>query len=173
MALTKDQKSAVVAEVSELLTGSKMTVVANYKGVTVKSIQALRKQAKDSGTVVKVVKNRLVKQALSQVDSLKKVETKELKEQLLYAFSSEDEVSPAKALSDFAKTEPALQFVGAITAEGKFISAEEVKALANLRSKNQLIAGIVNTLSSPLNSAMSALSGNLHGYLRAIESSKS
>ncbi len=173
MALTKDQKSAVVAEVSELLTGSKMTVVANYKGVTVKSIQALRKQAKDSGTVVKVVKNRLVKQAIGQVDSLKNVETNELKEQLLYAFNSEDEVSPAKALSDFAKTEPALQFVGAITAEGKFISAEEVKALANLPSKNQLIAGIVNTLSSPLNGAMSALSGNLHGYLKAIEASKS
>ncbi|MBP9813054.1 50S ribosomal protein L10 [Candidatus Nomurabacteria bacterium] len=173
MALTKDQKSAVVAEVSELLTGSKMTVVANYKGVTVKSIQALRKQAKDSGTVVKVVKNRLVKQAIGKVDSLKNVETNELKEQLLYAFNSEDEVSPAKALSDFAKTEPALQFVGAITAEGKFISAEEVKALANLPSKNQLIAGIVNTLSSPLNGAMSALSGNLHGYLKAIEASKS
>ena len=173
MALTKDQKSAVVAEVSELLTGSKMTVVANYKGVTVKSIQALRKQANDSGTVVKVVKNRLVKQAIGKVDSLKNVETNELKEQLLYAFNSEDEVSPAKALSDFAKTEPALQFVGAITAEGKFISAEEVKALANLPSKNQLIAGIVNTLSSPLNGAMSALSGNLHGYLKAIEASKS
>lgn len=173
MALTKDQKSAVVAEVSELLTDSKMTVVANYKGVTVKSIQALRKQAKDSGTVVKVVKNRLVKQAIGKVDSLKNVETNELKEQLLYAFNSEDEVSPAKALSDFAKTEPALQFVGAITAEGKFISAEEVKALANLPSKNQLIAGIVNTLSSPLNGAMSALSGNLHGYLKAIEASKS
>jgi large subunit ribosomal protein L10 len=173
VALTKDQKSAVVAEVSELLTGSKMTVVANYKGVTVKSIQALRKQAKDSGTVVKVVKNRLVKQAIGKVDSLKNVETNELKEQLLYAFNSEDEVSPAKALSDFAKTEPALQFVGAITAEGKFISAEEVKALANLPSKNQLIAGIVNTLSSPLNGAMSALSGNLHGYLKAIEASKS
>ena len=173
MALTKDQKSAVVAEVSELLTGSKMTVVANYKGVTVKSIQALRKKAKDSGTVVKVVKNRLVKQAIGKVDSLKNVETNELKEQLLYAFNSEDEVSPAKALSDFAKTEPALQFVGAITAEGKFISAEEVKALANLPSKNQLIAGIVNTLSSPLNGAMSALSGNLHGYLKAIEASKS
>lgn len=172
MALTKDQKNAVIAEVSELLSSSKMTVVANYKGVTVKSIQALRKQAKDSGTVVKVVKNRLVKQALSQVDALKNVETDELKEQLLYAFNAQDEVSPAKALSDYSKNEPALEFVGAITAEGEFISAQDVKALANLPSKNQLIAGIVNTLSSPLNNAMSALGGNLHGYLKAIEASK-
>jgi large subunit ribosomal protein L10 len=172
MALTKQEKSEVVAEITKLLSESKMTVVANYKGVTVKSIQALRKQAKDNGTTVKVVKNRLVKQALSNVDVLKEVETNELKEQLLYAFNSEDEVSPAKALSDYAKTEPALQFVGAITAEGKFLSADEVKALANLPSKNQLIAGIVNTLQSPLNNAVSALGGNLHGYLKAIEASK-
>ncbi|MBP7820559.1 50S ribosomal protein L10 [Candidatus Saccharibacteria bacterium] len=172
MALTKQEKSEVVAEITKLLSESKMTVVANYKGVTVKSIQSLRKQAKDNGTTVKVVKNRLVKQALSNVDVLKEVETNELKEQLLYAFNSEDEVSPAKALSDYAKTEPALQFVGAITAEGKFLSADEVKALANLPSKNQLIAGIVNTLQSPLNNAVSALGGNLHGYLKAIEASK-
>ena len=172
MALTKQEKSEVVAEITKLLSESKMTVVANYKGVTVKSIQSLRKQAKDNGTTVKVVKNRLVKQALSNVDVLKEVETNELKEQLLYAFNSEDEVSPAKALSDYAKTEPALQFVGAITAEGKFLSADEVKALASLPSKNQLIAGIVNTLQSPLNNAVSALSGNLHGYLKAIEASK-
>ena len=172
MALTKQEKSEVVAEITKLLSESKMTIVANYKGVTVKSIQSLRKQAKDNGTTVKVVKNRLVKQALSNVDVLKEVETNELKEQLLYAFNSEDEVSPAKALSDYAKTEPALQFVGAITAEGKFLSADEVKALASLPSKNQLIAGIVNTLQSPLNNAVSALGGNLHGYLKAIEASK-
>lgn len=173
MALTKDEKSAVVNEVSSLLTESKMTVVANYKGITVKSIQALRKSAKENGTTVKVVKNRLVKQALKNVDTLKDVEVSELKEQLLYAFNSTDEVAPAKALNDFAKNEPALEFIGAITAEGKFISKEEVKALASLPSKTQLIAGVINTLQSPLRGTISALSGNLHGYLQAIEASKS
>ncbi len=173
MALTKDEKSAVVNEVSSLLTESKMTVVANYKGITVKSIQALRKSAKENGTTVKVVKNRLVKQALKNVDTLKDVEISELKEQLLYAFNSTDEVAPAKALNDFAKNEPALEFVGAITAEGKFISKEEVKALASLPSKTQLIAGVISTLQSPLRGTISALSGNLHGYLQAIEASKS
>ena len=173
MALTKDEKSAVVNEVSSLLTESKMTVVANYKGITVKSIQALRKSAKENGTTVKVVKNRLVKQALKNVDTLKDVEISELKEQLLYAFNSTDEVAPAKALNDFAKNEPALEFVGAITAEGRFISKEEVKALASLPSKTQLIAGVISTLQSPLRGTISALSGNLHGYLQAIEASKS
>lgn len=172
MALTKEQKNEVVSEITDLLSSSKMTVVAEYRGMTVKSMQALRKEAKENGTSVKVAKNRLVKQALIGVDALKSVETTALTNQLLYAFNSDDEVAPAKALSDFAKKEPALQFVGAITAEGLFISADEVKALANLPSKQQLVAGIINTLQSPLRGSLSALSGNLHGYLKAIEASK-
>lgn len=172
MALTKDEKSDVIKEVSELLRNSKMTVVANYKGVTVKSIQALRKLAKENGTNIKVIKNRLVIQALTNVEIMKEVDTTSLKEQLLYAFNAEDEVSPAKALSDYAKKDPALEFVGAITAEGKFISAEEVKALASLPGKNQIIAGIINTLQSPVRNTMNALGDNIHSYLQAIEASK-
>lgn len=169
MALSKEQKNAVVAELTNLLSGSKMTVVAQYKGMTVKSMQSLRKEAKDSGTAIKVFKNRLVKKAISDVEAIKDVDTGELKSQLLYAFNSNDEVAPAKAISDFAKKEPSLQFVGAITAEGLFISADEVKALASLPSKNQLIAGIINTLNSPLRGVVSSLSGNLPALLQGIE----
>ena len=172
MALSKEQKATVVADLTELLAGSKMTVVAQYKGMTVKSMQSLRKEAKGNGTAIKVVKNRLVKQAIGGVSTLKDVDVTALQGQLMYAFNTADEVAPAKALSDFAKKEPALQFVGAITAEGVFISADEVKALASLPSKNQLVAGIINTLQSPVRNTMSALNGNLHGYLQAIEASK-
>ncbi len=173
MALSKEEKTAVIADLTELLSGSKMTVVAEYKGMTVKSMQKLRKDAKSNGTAVKVVKNRLVKQAISGVDTLKGVDASTLTGQLLYAFNDADEVAPAKALSDFAKTEPALQFVGAITAEGAFISADEVKALASLPSKNQLIAGVINTLNSPLRGVMSGLTGNLHGLLQGLEAKAS
>ena len=150
MALTKEKKNAVVSDVTDLLTSAKMTVVAQYKGMTVKSIQSLRKEAKQNGTTVKVVKNRLVKQALSNVETLKGVETAALTNQLLYAFNSEDEVAPAKILHDFSKKDASLQFVGAITAEGSFIGADDVKALASLPSKQQLVAGIINTLQSPV-----------------------
>jgi large subunit ribosomal protein L10 len=173
MALSKEQKSTVVTNLTELLSSSKMTVVAEYKGMTVKSMQKLRKDANGNGTSVKVVKNRLVKQALSGVDALKGVDVSTLTGQLLYAFNDADEVAPAKALNDFAKTEPALQFVGAFTAEGAFISAEEVKALASLPSKNQLIAGVINTLNSPVRGVMSSLSGNLHGLLQGLEAKAS
>jgi large subunit ribosomal protein L10 len=169
MALTKDKKQNVVDEVTSLLGTSKMTVVAAYQGTTVKALQQLRRDAKADGTVVKVAKNRLVIKAVESNETLKSADTSALKGQLIYAFNDSDEVAPAKALATFAKTNPTIQFVGAISAEGNFISAEEVTALSALPSKHQLIAGIINTLNSPVNGIMSGLSGNLHGYLQSLE----
>jgi large subunit ribosomal protein L10 len=173
MALTKDKKNEVVKEVSELLANSKMTVVTAYQGTPVKALQQLRKNAKENGTSMQVVKNRLVIKALQANDALKGVDTSALSGMLLYAFNSEDEVAPAQVIANFAKTQPTLQFVGAITAEGTFIGADDVKALAALPSKPQLIAGILNTLNSPVRGVMSSLNGNLHGILGALEAKAS
>jgi len=169
MALSKQQKQEVVAEVSELLSASKMTVVAKYQGTTVKALQGLRRDARDNGTKVKVVKNRLVIQALKATDALKDVEVGALEGMLLYAFNAEDEVAPAQILANFAKANPTIEFVGAISAEGKFLNPDEVKALATLPSKENLIAQVVATLLSPVNDVTNALSGNLHALLDGVE----
>lgn len=169
MALSKDKKNEIVAEVNELLSSSKLTVVAQYQGTTVKALQNLRKEAKAGGTKVSVIKNRLLIKALESNKTLKDVDTSAITGQLLYAFNSEDEVSPAQVLNTFAKTNPSLQFVGAITADGQFMSADDVKVLAVLPSKTELIAQVVATLQSPLNDAVSALSGNLHALLDGVE----
>jgi large subunit ribosomal protein L10 len=168
MALSKQAKNEVVTEVAELLKSSKLTVVAKYEGTTVKAIQALRKAAKDNGTSVKVVKNRLAIKAIEQTDAVKGTDVSALKGMLLYAFNSEDEVAPAQALHTFAKTEPTIEFVGAITATGEFMAPDQVKALATLPSKNQLIAGVINTLQSPVRNVMGGLKGNLLGLLDAV-----
>lgn len=168
MALTKDKKNEVIAEVVGLLTTSKMTVVTKYQGTTVKAMQSLRRQARGNGTVVKVVKNRLVIKAIQQAGSFKGVETGALEGMLLYAFNSEDEVAPAQVIANFAKTNPTLEFVGAISAEGRFLAADEVKSLATLPSKNELIGQVVVMLLSPLNDITNALSGNLHALLDGI-----
>lgn len=168
MALTKDEKQAVINEVSELLGTSKMTVVAQYQGTTVKAMQSLRRQARDNGTKVKVVKNRLVRQALQQHDALKGIDTGALEGMLVYAFNSGDEVAPAQVLDAFAKTNPTIKFVGAISAEGKFLSADDVKALAGLPSKGDLIAQVIATLLSPMNDITNGLSGNLHALLDGV-----
>lgn len=168
MALTKDKKNEVVAEVSQLLTDSKMTVIAAYQGTPVKAMQALRRQGRDNGTTLKVVKNRLVIKAIQGTDKIKDADTSTLNGMLLYAFNSNDEVAPAQVLANFAKTQPTIQFVGAISAEGKFLSADEVKGLATLPSKNELIAQVLATLGSPLNDVLGGLSGNIHGILDAV-----
>jgi large subunit ribosomal protein L10 len=168
MALTKNKKNEVVAEVAELLKTSKMTVVTRYQGTTVKAMQQLRRDARGNGTVAKVVKNRLVVKALQQTDDLKKVDTGALEGMLLYAFNSEDEVAPAQVIANFAKTNPSLEFVGAISADGTFLSADEVKALATLPGKEQLIGEVVAMLLSPVNDVTNALSGNLHALLDGI-----
>jgi large subunit ribosomal protein L10 len=169
MALTKQKKQVVIDEVSQLLADSKLTVVAKYQGTTVKQLQTLRKDAKGEGTQVKVIKNRLVVQAVKNSDLYKDADTSALTEQLLYAFNDADEVAPAKALADFAKKNPTIEFVGAFTNDGVFIDAANVKALAALPSKNQLIAGVINTLQSPVRDVMSGLGGNLHGLLQGLE----
>jgi len=169
MALSKQQKDDVIKEVSELLASSKLTVVAKYQGTTVKALQGLRRQARDNGTKVKVIKNRLVIKAIQANDSLKGIDTSVLEGMLLYAFNGDDEVAPAQSLNNFAKANPTLEFVGAITAEGQFIGADNVKALANLPSKPQLLAGIVNTLQSPLRGISSGLTGNLSALLKGLE----
>lgn len=172
MALTKSEKDDVVAEVAQLLSDSKMTVVAKFQGTTVKALQSLRKDAKENGTKVKVVKNRLIIKALQQNDALKGVDVGELQGMLLYAFNSQDEVAPAQSLNTFAKANPTLQFVGAITAEGSFIGAEDVKALAGLPGKDQLIAQVVANLLSPVHDVTNALSGNLHALLDGVADAK-
>lgn len=169
MALSKSKKNEVVSEVAELLKASKLTVVAQYQGTTVKAIQNLRKEAKANGTKVSVIKNRLVIKAVEANETLKGVDTGALKGQLLYAFNDSDEVAPAQVLNTFAKTNPSIQFVGAITADGNFMSADDVKALAVLPSKNELVAQVVATLLSPVHDVTNALSGNLHALLDGVE----
>ena len=169
MALTKNKKNEVVAEITELFSTSKMTVVTKYEGTTVKALQQLRRQACENGTQVKVVKNRLVIKAAQATDALKDVDTSALQGMLLYAFNAEDEVAPAQALANFAKKNPTLEFVGAISAEGKFLSADEVKTLADLPSKEVLIGSVIATLLAPVNDTVNALSGNLHALLDGVE----
>ena len=169
MAITRDKKNALVTEISDLLQDAKMTVFAQYQGLSVADIQQLRAKAREAGVTIKVVKNRLVRVALKSIDTYKDADTSALTGQLLYAVSADDEVAPAQILNDFAKTHPALAFAGAFSGEGATLSADEVKALAGLPSKNQLIGEVIAQLLSPVHDITNALSGNLHALLDGVE----
>ncbi len=168
MALSKDKKNDVVAEVADLLAASKMTVITKYEGTTVKAMQTLRHEARQNGTKVKVIKNRLVIKALQQSDAFKDIDASVLQGMLLYTFNSEDEVAPAQSIAQFARANPTLQFVGAITSDGSLISADDVKALAALPSKDQLRAMLVGTLAAPLSGFVNVMAGNVRGVLNVL-----
>ena len=168
MAISRDKKQSLVSELAELLSSAKMTVFAKYEGLTVADLQELRRAAREQGVTIKVVKNRLVRVAMQQSDVLKNTETGAMTGQLLYAISSEDEVAPAQVLATFAKTHDALKLTGAFSAEGKALDTAEVQALATLPSKNELIAQVLATLSSPVDGVLSGLSGNLHALLDGV-----
>ncbi len=172
MALTKVKKDEIVKELTNLLGSSKMTVVVKYEGTTVKALQELRSKAEENGTSIKVVKNRLVQKAFERTDSHKATDTSAMQGMLMYAFNATDEVAPAQVIHEMAKTEKQLEFICAFDSTGKLLSSEEVKALAQLPSRDVMIAMLINTLKSPVNNVMSGLKGNLHGLLDAVASSK-
>jgi large subunit ribosomal protein L10 len=168
MAISRDKKQTLVAELNEILADAKMAVFAQYSGISVKDLQVLRRAAREAGVKIKVVKNRLVRVAMSQIPALAKTDASVLKGQILYAFSADDEVVPAKVLADFAKTHPELQLVGAFSGVGANLSTAETVDLAKLPSKNELIAQVVATLQSPVNDVVSGLNP-MGGILNALE----
>ncbi len=170
MALSKDKKNQVVSETSQLLNGSKLTVLARYSGTTVSDLQSLRKQSKDSGTTVRVIKNRLFKRAMSDAGSSFKIDDQTLSGQILYLFNESDEVAPAQEVARFAKNQPQVEFVAGITADGSLLSADDLKMLASLPSKEQLRGQLVGLINSPLQNTASVISANIKGVLNVLSS---
>ena len=169
MAISRDKKQALVKDFGEILSSSKMTVAAKYAGTTVADMQKLRRAARDAGVGVKVIKNRLVQASMKQTKGFEKADTSALSGQLLYAYSSEDEVAPAQVIDKLAKDIPSLELVAAMDNTGSVLDTASVKALAGLPSKQQLIAEVVAQLLSPVHDTTNALSGNLHALLDGVE----
>jgi len=168
MAISRQKKETHVEELVQLLDEAKLTALALYRGLTVKELQRLRRAATEAGVTIKVVKNRLVRVAMSHVDHLKGTDVGPLKDQLLYAMSSNDEVAPAQVLARFAKEHEALQLVGAYDATGALLQADDVKALASLPTKDQLRGMLVGTLAAPLSGFVNVLAGNVRGVMNVL-----
>ena len=103
MAISKDKKQQLVADLNELLSDAKMTVFAKYQGISVAELQELRQMARENNVQIKIVKNRLVRVAMNEIAVYKDTDTSALEGQLLYAVSNDDEVAPAQVLAKFAK----------------------------------------------------------------------
>ena len=169
MAISKDKKQVLVADLKDLLSSAKLTVFAGYQGLTVAELQELRKAAREQGVKIKVVKNRLVRVAMGEITVYKDTDTTGLTGQLLYAISDSDEVAPAKILANFAKTHPSLQLVGGFTEAGQSLDSAAVNTLAAMPSRDELIAQVVAQLLSPVTESISGLAGGVSAIISGLE----
>ncbi len=168
MAITKAKKDHIVSEINELLKTSKLTVMANYSGSSVKALQELRSKAKQDGTTIKVIKNRLFRNVLAQDPRFKDQDLSFLNSMLIYAFNDQDELASAQSLKEFTKVNPNVSFVAGISSKGEIFSASDVEALASLPSKEQLRAQLAGTIKAPISSFVSVLNANLSGVINVL-----
>ena len=149
-ATVRPDKAATVAELAEAFRASSAAVLTEYRGLTVKQISALR-VALGADTSYAVVKNTLTKIAASDV-GLEGVDAL-LSGPTAVAFINGEPVEAAKALRDFARTNPALVVKGGVM-DGKALTAEEVRKLADLESREVLLAKMAGALLASLSGAV-------------------
>jgi large subunit ribosomal protein L10 len=168
MAITRNKKNTLVAELAELFAGAKGSVGAAYTGLSVADMQQLRAAARTEDVTIKVAKNRLVRVAFASDSKLKNADTSLLTGQLVYAFSSTDEVAPAQVLAKFAKSHPALKLIVGFDNTGSVLDTATVTALAALPTKNQLQGQLVSVLAAPLSGFLSVANGTQRGFAQVL-----
>jgi large subunit ribosomal protein L10 len=142
-----EQKKQIVEEITEKLKSSVSTVIVDYRGLNVAELTELRKRLREAGVEYKVYKNTMTRRAADAAG------LSELNDTLVgpnaIAFSTEDVVAPAKILNDFAKDHDALEIKAGVI-EGNIATVEEIKALANLPSREGLLSMLLSVLQAPI-----------------------
>lgn len=146
MGLNLEEKKAAVADISARIAQAQSVVVAEYRGLEVEGMTELRRKARASGVYLRVLKNTLARRAVKDTPFEKLAD--QMVGPLIYGISS-DPVAPAKLLNDFAKTsEKIVLKAGAMP--GSLLSAAEVKSLASLPGREDLIAQLLGTMQAPI-----------------------
>jgi large subunit ribosomal protein L10 len=167
-----EEKQAIVSEVKERLQNYVCSIVADYRGLNVAEVTRLRRQLSEAGVEFKVLKNRLVKRATAEIDMTG------LDEYLVgptaFAFSKDDPVAPAKILLKFAKENENLKLKAGVV-EGKVVTVDQLKELADLPSREGLLSMLLSVLQSPMQKLTNLQSPirNLAYALKAVADQKS
>ena len=164
MGLSLEQKQAMVSEVATKLQGAQSLIVAEYRGLNVERITQLRSKARKSGVWLRVLKNTLARRAVKGTPFEKLSE--KMIGPLMYGIS-QDPVAGAKVLSEFAKENE--QFVikaGAMP--NAVMSAQDVKALAQLPSREELLAKLLGTMQAPVTKLVRTLNEVPSKFVRTL-----
>ena len=146
MSLNRNEKQTVVTDVAAQAARSQTLALAEYRGLTVAHLDALRKQARDKGVYLHVLKNTLARRAVQGTPF--EVASESMVGPLIYGFS-EDAVAAAKVIADFAKGNDKLVIKAGAYA-GKALDADGVKALASIPTKEVLLSQLLGLMQSPV-----------------------
>lgn len=166
---TLAQKKAVVEEIQESLENSSAVYITNYSGMSVPLLNDLRSEFNSADVHYKIFKNTLFKRAMDQVEGYEELE-QHLHEQNAFAFVEEELAIPAKILEKFIKENDKPVFKAAII-DGDYYSGDELKTLAAMKSKSEIIGDIVGLLMAPLSNVVGALESqgsNIAGAINTI-----
>ncbi len=169
MAKTKQQKEELLQNLDDKISRIKSAVLIKYQGLKVKDSELLRKTLREANIDMIVTKNSVAKIALKKHGI--EVTGDAFDQPMAMVFAYEDEVRPAKEIVLFAKTNEAVEILGGIL-EKKMIDAGAVKALAALPPREQLLANMVGSLSSPIRGFVTVLSGVPRGLVTALNQIK-
>jgi large subunit ribosomal protein L10 len=164
--LTRKNKEQIVKDLTEQIKSAKSVVFADFKGVKVNESSKLKKELKKEGSNLSVYKKNLIDIALKNVGV--DLKTKGMEGQIAVSISSQDEVSAAKIIDKFSKTNENLKMLGGLLGI-KVMNAEEVSALAKLPSKDELLAKLVGSLSSPIRGLMNVFQGNQRSLVQVLK----
>ncbi len=147
MALSLEEKKAIVADVAEVAASAHSAVTAEYNGLTSEDMTELRAKARSGGVYLRVIKNTLARRAIEGTDFDCMKDT--LVGPLVMAFSQEDPGSAARVLKDFSKENDKL-VIKALSVGGQLLAANEIDRLASLPTKDQAISMLMSVMQAPI-----------------------
>jgi len=168
MAITREAKETAVAELKQDFSTFKLAVLTDYRGLTVAELKELRRNLAAEGMSYRVTKNTLLRIAVAETPALKDLDQSAFTGPMAIAMSASDEVAPARVVFQYAKTHEALEIVGAITPEGVLLAPAEVKALATLPTREQLLAQVVGTIAAPLSGFVGVMGAQVRSIVNVI-----
>ena len=167
--LNISQKKELVERLSKQLAEAEITILVDYKGLTVSQVTDLRAKLREAGVQMEVVKNTLLRRASQGTGS--EVMADLFKGPSAIVTSVDDPVSPAKILADFAKGNEKLELKAAALS-GKLLDAEGIKQLAKMPSKEELLAKLVYTLNAVPTSFVNVLAGVPRSFANVLNAIK-
>jgi len=166
MPLSRESKHELLESYKAELAEAPHAFLLDYKGITVPQVTELRAKVRDSGGQYLVVKNTIARRAIEGT-ALGELEP-HFEGPIAVVFSDGDPVSLAKALTDFAKTTPVLEFKGGLVNRQQ-IAAEQIKEIAELPSREELIAKLVFMLQSPIARLVRGLGGIQQQFVSVLD----